>query len=405
MITAKTAKAKPVVSRQTTKARNRTVPTISTLLEQEDILLEGSTDVHNIHNSEELEARLQFLENENRRLMEENRRLESENAFLREKVCESQKKPTFFFEDIRDNDKLFKFYIGLPDYLTFKILFKSFGNAVDKLVYYDSGTNSEKLTNPEHKCGPKRSLTPEHEFFLVLVRLRLALLEEDLAYRASISAMHISRILITWIDFLHNFSRQIPIWATRACINETMPGCFKDSYPTTRVINDCTELFIEKASSVRSQSATFSHYKHYNTAKGLVGISPSGIISFVSDLYAGRTSDKQATVDCGILKLLESGDSIMADRGFEIDHSLLPNGVTINIPPFLRGKDHLTIDEEQETRQIASARIHVERAIARIKTFRILNSMFPITMATDLNKIWVICCYLTNFLPPLITDK
>ena len=82
----------------------------------------------------------------------------------------------------------------------------------------------------------------------------------------------------------------------------------------------------------------------------------------------------------------------MADRGFEIDHSLLPNGVTINIPPFLRGKDHLTIDEEQETRQIASARIHVECAIARIKTFRILNSMFPIAMATDLNKIWVICC-------------
>ena len=142
--------------------------------------------------------------------------------------------------------------------------------------------------------------------------------------------MHFSRILFTWIDFLQNFFRAIPIWATRACANEAMPECFKDSYPTTRVIIDCTELF-------------------------------------------------------------------MADRGFEIDHSLLPNGVTINIPPFLRGKDHLTIDEEQETREIASARIHVERAIARIKTFRILNSMFPITMAIDLNKIWVICCYLTKF--------
>ena len=95
-----------------------------------------------------------------------------------------------------------------------------------------------------------------------------------------------------------------------------MPGCFKDSYPTARVIIDCTELFIEKASSVRSQSATFSHYKHYNTAKGLVGISSSGIISFFPDLFPGRTSDKQATVDSGILTLLESGDSIMTERGF-----------------------------------------------------------------------------------------
>ena len=121
-----------------------------------------------------------------------------------------------------------------------------------------SGTNSENLINSEHnKCGPKRSLTPEHEFFLLLVRLRLGLLEEDLAYRASISAIHISGILITWIDFLHNFFHAISIWGTRACINEAMPGCFKDSYPTTQVIIDCMELFIEKASSVRSQSAKF----------------------------------------------------------------------------------------------------------------------------------------------------
>ena len=139
--------------------------------------------------------------------------------------------------------------------------------------------------------------------------------------------------------------------------------------------------------------------------KGLVGISPSGITSFVSDLYTSRTSDKQETVDCGILKLLESGDSIMADRGFEIDHSLHSNGVTIIIPPFLRGKDHLTIDEEQETRQIASAHIHVEHAIARIKTVRIFNSTVGITMATNLNKMWIMCCYLKNCLPPVISEK
>ena len=113
-------------------------------------------------------------------------------------MSESQKKPSFSFEDVKDNDKLLKFYTGLPDYLTFKILFMSFGNAVDKLVYYTSGTNLEKLIHSEHnKCGPKRSLTLEHEFFLILVRLRLGLLEEDLAYRVSISAMNISRILIT----------------------------------------------------------------------------------------------------------------------------------------------------------------------------------------------------------------
>ena len=86
----------------------------------------------------------------------------------------------------------------------------------------------------------------------------------------------------------------------------------------TRVIIDCTEIFVEMASSFRSQSATYSSYKSHNTNKGLIGISRAEAVTFVSDLYAGRSSDKQITKDCGILDLLEEGDSIMADKGFEI---------------------------------------------------------------------------------------
>ena len=96
---------------------------------------------------------------------------------------------------------------------------------------------------------------------------------------------------------------------------------------------DRTELFIERPSSCRSQSITYSSYKNHNTAKGLIGISPSGYPSFVSSLYAGRTSDRKITKDCGILDLLEPNDQIMADRGFDIQDDL-PNNVTLNIPPF-----------------------------------------------------------------------
>ena len=141
---------------------------------------------------------------------------------------------------------------------------------------------------------------------------------------------------------------------------------------------------------------TYSTYKSHSTAKGLVGISPSGTVTFVSDLYAGRSSGQQITVDCGILNLVESGDSIMADKGFDIENHL-PDGVSLNIPPFMRVKEYLTIEEETKRRGTASVRIHVGRAIARIKNFKILSTVFPISMAADLNKIWVICCYLSNF--------
>ena len=80
----------------------------------------------------------------------------------------------------------------------------------------------------------------------------------------------------------------LPIWVSKETAVKTMPYCFKSKYPTTRIILDFTEQFIEMPTSCRSQSATFSSYKHHNTAKGLVGISPSGAVTSVSDFYAGR---------------------------------------------------------------------------------------------------------------------
>ena len=72
-----------------------------------------------------------------------------------------------------------------------------------------------------------------------------------------------------------------------------------------------------------------------------------------------------------LYKPLQAGDSIMPDRGFDL-HSDLPPGVYLNISTFMNGKDQLDIFDENETRCIASVKIHVERAIARIKSFRIL---------------------------------
>ena len=110
------------------------------------------------------------------------------------------------------------------------------------------------------------------------------------------------------------------------------------------------------------------------------------------------------TLDYGIFDLLAPGVSIMADKGFDIE-DILPNGVTLNIAPFMRNKEHLSIEEKTETRRIGSGRIHVERAIAWIKNFRILFKSFKISMGADLNKIWVICCYSFKFLPPLIIEN
>ena len=143
-----------------------------------------------------------------------------------------------------------------------------------------------------------------------------------------------------------------------------MPDCFKQTFPNTRVIIDCTELFCQRPSSLTIQSNLFSHYKHHVMYKGLVGIAPSGAITFVSELYNGSTSDVEVVKRCGILNenFFNNGDDVMADRGFTIS-DLLPKNVSLNIPAFLAGREQLSEKEVTESQTIAAVRIHVERAI------------------------------------------
>ena len=61
---------------------------------------------------------------------------------------------------------------------------------------------------------------------------------------------------------------------------------------------------------------TFS--KSATTLKGLVCITPSGVVSFISKLYTGFISNREIVKRCGILGLLEDGDGVMADKGFTI---------------------------------------------------------------------------------------
>ena len=63
------------------------------------------------------------------------------------------------------------------------------------------------------------------------------------------------------------------------------------------VILDCAEVFIERPKSLINQACTWSEYKHHNTIKFLVDISPTGYITFLSDFYGGRAGRDGGMVD------------------------------------------------------------------------------------------------------------
>ena len=333
------------------------------------------------------------------KLRERVAKLEEEAKLLQIEVAVLQKKDDMKMRlaMILGDDAKILFYTGFPSYEHLMVCFNFLGPAVAALEYRDS----TKFPDDRSNKGRPRSLSPIDEFFMVLVRLRLGLLEQDVAYRFGISQPTVSRIFATWINFLYLQFQQIPLWPPKELIDAYMPNSFKQQYPSTRVIIDATEVFIQQPSLPELQQRTFSSYKNHNTYKGLVGISPSGAVTFVSNLYPGSISDKELTHQSGLLNLLQPGDSIMADRGFDIMEDLAPLGVKLNIPPFLRGKAQLDTGELVETRRIASLRIHVERCMERIKNFHIFDGVMPLSMMDISNQIFFVCAVLTNFHPPL----
>lgn len=242
------------------------------------------------------------------------------------------------------------------------------------------------------------------QILMTLMKLKLNLLYEDIARRFHISDSTVSRIITFWIDTLAKHLSDLIVWLPRETIRATMPEAFRGKYPKTTCILDCAETFLEKALNLDSRGETYSnYYKGHNTCKYLVAIAPCGLIMFISQAYGGRTSDKVITKDSGILNYLFEGDEVMADRGFTISDLLYEQRVRLNMPAFSFG-NQLSEEDVNTTRKIASVRVHVERAIRRMKVFKILSHRIPISLAPQIDKILVICAALVNLQPDLIKD-
>ena len=168
------------------------------------------------------------------------------------------------------------------------------------------------------------------------------------------------------------------------------------------VIIDCFEKFIDRPSNLSAHASTWSNYKHHNIAKVLLEISPQGVVSFLSECWGGRVSDKCLTEHCGILKKLLPGDIVLADRGFDIAEVV---AVMLHIPGFTKGKPQLLASEVESMRKIANVRIHVERVIGCVRQkYGILQGTLPIDFVSKrlgedipaIDCIVQICCALNN---------
>ena len=297
-------------------------------------------------------------------------------------------------EEFRNDDKKVQFYTGLPSFDILNIVFHRIVPFVNR---------------------KSQLLTPFQEFIMTIMKLKLNMPFEDLAYRFNVSVSTVSRTFQAWMIVMDVRLQPFIKWPDREALWRTMPQCFQQSFgKKVTVIIDCFEIFIDRPPNLLARAQTFSSNKHHNTVKVLIGITPQGTISFVSKAWGGRTSDKFLTENCGIIGKLLPGDLVLADRGFTIQELLMFKHAQLAIPAYTRGKDQLDPVEVEETRSIANVRIHVERIIGLLRRkYTILSGILPIDFLISpngsqegaipmINRILNVCSALVNLCPGIV---
>ncbi|KAL2097016.1 hypothetical protein ACEWY4_006223 [Coilia grayii] len=296
------------------------------------------------------------------------------------------------------SDGDFRYYTRFPSERIFRKFWQAIEPSTSVLVYWSKaqrmGATAE--TGP----SPPRKLPLIDEFFLYCLHTAVGLKEKVLADMFGVSTSTVSRIVITWANYLYQILGSLPLWLSQEEVRRRLPEKFREFCSDVRVILDCTELRCETPSALTLHSCTYSAYKSHTTFKGLIGVSPSGAVTFVSKLYSGGISDKEITRRSGILNILENGEAVMADKGFLIENMLNNVGARLIIPPF-KHKAQFSRQETEQTQAIARLRILVERVIRRVKEFHIFDTVIPLTVAGSINQIWTNCCVLVNFQGPM----
>ena len=336
-------------------------------------------------------------------LRDENERLKNQINHLKKKE-ESCKCKLSLFEQLVKNDDDVNFYTGIPNVATFRNLQEFIAPYIRHLWRGAKQTSTKikrKFRSDPCRFGPQRKLNGLDQFLLMWMKLRLNPPMRDLANRFNISISTCSRIFSSWTRASATILKSFVFVPDQGTINVTKPPRFS-SIQHLNMIIDCSELFIETPKNHLLQRLSWSSYKHHNTFKFLVGISPNSMITFISKAFCGSISDKEICIQSRFFDVLEPYCSIMADKGFKISKECTARQIQLIMPPGRRGQAQMSSGQVLKTKEIAQLRILVEQVIRRLKCYRMLSQELPLTLVSHIDDILVICSAVTNMKEPIM---
>lgn len=119
-------------------------------------------------------------------------------------------------------------------------------------------------------------LPPAEHFLMALMKLRLGLTHQDLAFRFNIHICTVAYIFHGWLDVMSRELQYLIHWPPRKEIKQNVPHLFKNKmFDSVRCIIDYSEIFIQRLTSLHARALIYSNYKSHNTIKFLLGVNRS----------------------------------------------------------------------------------------------------------------------------------
>ncbi|KAK9537223.1 hypothetical protein VZT92_004858 [Zoarces viviparus] len=280
------------------------------------------------------------------------RALKKENQTLRESVD----KMSLSENSLRNDAEKVKFYTGLPNFFVLETVMWLLAPHMD-------GMKTAKLSKFQ-------------QLLLTLMRLRLDLRNQDLAYRFGVKVGTVTRTVHQMVNIMS--STLVPtavFWPSRAELRKNLPAALRASHPDCAVIVDCFKVpFEEPVSRVNQQhqhqGAVLSSQgagPSPNVLKYLIGVAPQGVVTFVSRGVLGNVSDKTLAEGSGFLCKLLPGDVVLASRDLDIDDSVAARGALFKMAgEGAHQGSEASPPSPDASSEAASVQRHVERVISMV---------------------------------------
>ena len=143
-----------------------------------------------------------------------------------------------FVAHVTANDGNARYYTGMPSVTMLLGILNVVVECCGDITYW-KGPSTTPRRRPMNTVN-RRALSTTEEYIMTLARIKLGLDTQHLGYLFGIHATTVTRIFLTWTNILYCTLTPLLVWPDRATVAHHMPRQFRERYPNTRVIIDCT---------------------------------------------------------------------------------------------------------------------------------------------------------------------